>query len=442
MTTKILITIVGVLVLVAAGFFLVNILTPAKAPGGPPPSPAPLSQPPGLQAPSTETQYLLFQIFTYGPNPEGKTQPFSRANVKKNIDSILAAVSNNRGDGTRRQLGFSVGPLALDHTDEELRTTIRESFKIAEEKNVVVAFHIDDSMFWVNRKDLWQNPDNVEWSDWNKTVVSHRFVGWAPIPLAPQMCYTSPVIKSEIARIAKDVIGDEIEKGVTMLKARGKEDLFAGVIAGWETHLADNRAHGDDPVAKRFGIPATRLGYCALSHLGYSASHPPQDFDSALERVVHDWALWWAKNLHDAGIPKERIYTHIAWPIFSENDLRQIKAGFGENVNPLMFTHANVETAFNDYSRPGFSMYQNILNTISSALPAHGNPHWAMAEGTNTDTGLTWDAYLGGLFKAGATLVNIFAWQELADGPSPYGRATHSQDALKAYQKFLTGEKL
>lgn len=58
-----------------------------------------------------------------------------------------------------------LGPLGMDQTDDELREVIRESFKIAEEKNIAVLFHIDDSMFWVRRADLWKDPRKVEWTE-------------------------------------------------------------------------------------------------------------------------------------------------------------------------------------------------------------------------------------------------------------------------------------
>ena len=35
-----------------------------------------------------------------------------------------------------------------------------------------------------------------------------------PIALAPQMCYTSPVLGKEVLRIAIGVIGAEIKKGI------------------------------------------------------------------------------------------------------------------------------------------------------------------------------------------------------------------------------------
>src|SRR5262249_14452911 len=148
------------------------------------------------------------------------------------IDGISTSLDVKSADGRSTLLGFSVGPLTFDHTDDELRRIIRGSFEVAEEKKVAVAFHIDDSMLWMNRKDLWQNPQNVEWTDWKGTLSTHRYIAWLPTKLAPQMCFNSPIIRTEVARLAKDVIGPEIKKGIDALKAKNLERLFAGTIAG------------------------------------------------------------------------------------------------------------------------------------------------------------------------------------------------------------------
>lgn len=413
-----------------------------------------------LQPNSTDdTQYLIFQLFTYNPSSNGDKQPLDGVSIRNQINEILTAVGNNRGNGDTRQLGFGVGPLSLDHTDDELRVLIRESFTIADEKDVAVVIHIDESMFWINRPDLWGDPNNVEWSDWNRTVLPHRYISWAPVLLAPQMCYNCPGIKKEIERIARDVIGFEIRKGIDRLKAKNKEKLFAGVINGWETHLADHRyVDTSDQAANRLGILRERIGYHALTNLGYSMSNPPADFDAVLEGVVHDFADYWAIKLGEANIPANRIYTHIAFPVLPPDQqqimLNQLSIHLGFPANLLSFTHTTPATAFNEHSRPGFSTYpigfkENKLDgrlaKIVQELPKHGSPHWASVEGTNVQgesavimtSHISWDEYLSGMFNNGASLVNIFAWSD----PTGYGIATRSAEAIEAYKKFLSGAK-
>ena|GEM_PF-222589 len=368
----------------------------------------------------TEPQYLLFQLFTYMCHG---SQAFNKTATVKIVDEILESLEGLRGDGKTRHLGFAWGPLTLDQTDDEVREIIREAFRIADEKEVAVAFHIDDSMFWRRRSDLWRDAKNVEWTDWQGTVHPQRYVEWARGPkLAPQMCYNSPAIRKEISRIVREVIGAEVNKGIAALKARRKEHLFAGVIAGWETLLADFSTYGaqDPPFVeqmKRDGSPRVRIGYNALTNLGFSQANPPKDIQRELDKVVHDWAEFWAKELNQAGIPKDRVYTH-----FASRDWK----------------------AFNSCSRPGFTAYdKGSLAAIYQALAQNGGLHWAMSEGTNLDEaaqGVTWEAYLGGIFNHGGTLATIFAWHE--QEASPYGRATNSKGAIAAYKKFLKGERL
>ena len=184
----------------------------------------------------TEPKYLMFQMFA--PILLGGQQ----LDLRTTMDAILTAVNSTRGDGVRQQLGFCYGPLALEHTDTELRDMIRAAFTIAEEKDVAVCFHIDDSMFWKRRSDLWDvtvntaNAKNIEAVDWGGTSITYRMdLSFAGVVLAPQMRYNSPMIQTEITRLARDVIGREIKAGVDRLESLGKGHLFAGVIAGWES---------------------------------------------------------------------------------------------------------------------------------------------------------------------------------------------------------------
>ena len=193
-------------------------------------------------------RFLLFQSGrTMAPSlagMPGSFRVFTKAEMDEPVDEIIASIGE-LGNGTTRQLGIAFGPLSFDMTDAQLRMAIGNAFAIAERKNVAVAFHIDDLMFWYNRADLWSNRNNVEWSDWNGTVVPHRIIGWVldgrPV-LAPPMCYNSPAIKAEAERLAREVIGAEIRRGLEHLYGIGKPYLFAGVIAGWETRLQDELA--------------------------------------------------------------------------------------------------------------------------------------------------------------------------------------------------------
>ena len=90
-------------------------------------------------------KYLLFYLS--GATPEvplgNPARVDTRAQIERAVDGVVRSIGQV-GDHRHTQLGFSVGPLMFDLTDEQMRTLISESFAVAEEKNVAVAFHIDD----------------------------------------------------------------------------------------------------------------------------------------------------------------------------------------------------------------------------------------------------------------------------------------------------------
>ncbi len=380
-----------------------------------------------------ETKYLMFQIFTFNgsafpPDESVKSQ------MASTVDDIIMAI-HITGD-KRHKLGFTPGPLTFDHTDEDIQHLIKNSFEIARVKNVAVAFHIDDSMFYEKRRDLLDNTDNIEWIDWDKTPNTGRRLDWSATPtkIAPQLCLNSMEVENAVKKRAV-LIGQEIKKEIDTLKREGKEELFAGVIAGWETTI------GQDFNTSRY------LGYCALSHRGFSAAHQPQDMDQERVSIVQEFIELWAKELATAGIPKEKIYAHIAFTPqgFESND--------GKTLSYAKLVHfATPDIAFNPYYRAGFSTYPapGTFAEIHKELAKHGNPPWASSEGTNViPNGFagepTMETYLGRMFNHGATLVNIFSWGiggEAEKKKNFFRLATENTEAVSAYKKFLDGKFL
>ena len=124
------------------------------------------------------------------------------------------------------------------------------------------------------------------------------------------MCFNSPDIQAAVKKRAS-LIGAEVEKEMDTLKASGKEHLFAGLIAGWETQIGRD-LETDRP-----------LGYRALSHRGFSESNPPKDPDLERVHIVKEFMELWANSLHATGIPREKIFCHIA---FTDQGLRAADA--------------------------------------------------------------------------------------------------------------------
>ncbi|MGC8639557.1 MAG: hypothetical protein ACP5XB_06725 [Isosphaeraceae bacterium] len=379
-----------------------------------------------------ETKYLTFQLMTglpgyAGPPPLPGQSSLSKPQLTAFVREVVQAIGTT-GDA-RHKLGFAVGPLCFDMSDQETRRFIRDSFAVARENNVALAFHIDDSMCWGKRKDLLSNPDNIETADWNQKPSTGRRADWGPEPsrFPPQMCFNSPAIVAAVKARA-GLIGEEIKQELGALKSRGNEHLFAGVIAGWETSI------GRDFETNR------PLGYRALGHRGFSAANPPPDPDLERVAVVKEFIELWASALHSGGVPSEKVFCHIA---FTDQGLRKADA---EESHAVKVHFALPDVAFSSAYRPGFSTYPEgaTFRQIYAVLARHGSPGWISAEGVNVSpTSMpgepTMETYLGRMFNHGAVMVNVFAWGVggEANRDNFFRRATENSEALAAYAKFL-----
>jgi hypothetical protein len=393
------------------------------------------------QSPTTnDSQYLTFQIFTAGPGmttEEGK-HVFSRLPSPTFFDDeakqLLDAIGE-RGD-ERHRLGIMVGPLTFDHTDEQLRTLVQRTFAVASKYKIAVGLHIDDSKFWMNRRDLWTDHGNVEWLDWSGTPNTGQYLDWGggPWKLAPQACLNSPAMIKEARRLAGSVIGPTIAKGLADLRSTGDEALFAGVIVGWETQLERDFDTRRD------------LGYCALTNLGFTAGSPPADMDAALESVVQNWTETWSSSLADAGVPSNKMYSHIAFVPKFDDEHGSASSSYARSV---LYTPPQV--AFGKTHHAGFSTYPDgdRFRQIYEELTSHGNPHWASSEGANIDINVTPYAipeqtvenYLARMFNHGATLTNVFGW-DIGDSAFVFRVGAENPAAIDAYRKFLRGISL
>jgi hypothetical protein len=384
-----------------------------------------------------ETKYLTFQVWPAPPAypgipPMPGRLSLNKAQMERFVRDLVNAIGT-RGDA-RHKLGFAVGPFSFDVPDLETRQWIRDAFAVARENDVAVAIHIDDSMSWGKRKDLLANPDNIEAADWKLKPSTGRRLDWGPKPtrFPPQMCFNSPDVQAAVKKRAS-LIGAEIKREMDALKKSGKAHLFAGVIAGSETQIS-----------RDFDTNRS-LGYRALKNRGFSETNPPKDPDRERVQVVKEFMELWANSLHGAGVPREKIFCHIA---FTDQGLRKAdaKESYAEKVG-----FALPEVAFSSAYRPGFSTYPEgrTFKEIHAILARHGSSGWISAEGTNVSpTSMpgepTMETYLGRMFNHGAVLTNVFSWGigGAANRNNFFRKATENSEALAAYAKFLRGEKL
>ncbi|MHC4642247.1 MAG: hypothetical protein ACYS32_11425, partial [Planctomycetota bacterium] len=199
------------------------------------------------------------------------------------------------------------------------------------------------------------------------------------------------------------------------------------------------------------GSPKVRLGYNALTNNGYSEDKPPKDFGRALAKVNRDYTTYWCRKLAEAGIPKRKMYTHVA-------------AGAGVIGSPgVEFTNAPIGIAFNDFSRPGWTTYpvgplqpdfEHLYKALAEhgnpdfehlykALAEHGNPHWASTEGGPSlgsprgKHALSMKDYLARHFDYGATVIVFNTGATSKELSKSLTEGVWGEHAVNAYRTFL-----
>ncbi len=107
----------------------------------------------------TETRYLAFQIFTYGPNPKvasmgERPNAVARFPEEEALRDYIEDIKSRIGTvgDARTRLAVMLGPLSFEHDDAEITKFIERGFRLAVETDVAVGFHVDDSMFWAGAR--------------------------------------------------------------------------------------------------------------------------------------------------------------------------------------------------------------------------------------------------------------------------------------------------
>ena len=403
---------------------------------------------------TSETQYLILPVGQAGSLYGGRTEALDQA-IKKH-----AVFFGKPADPKKRNWGFHFIIFAWrfdpEHTENphaDIARAVEGAFDVALRNDIAVHLTVEDHE-WSNRPDLWNFADenkpgydpgnraHVEWSDWDGTPHPHRYRNWGKAEsMPPVMCYNSPAVLKEVSRLVGEVVAPPIVAGLERLKKEGKEHLFSGLTVGAEPALPnyENVDRQRPQIAKlmdRDGAAKSRLGYNALSNNGYSKANPPKDWAAALAQINQDYTAYWCRKLAQAGIPTEKMYTHVA-------------AGAGVVGSPSVdFTNAPIRIAFNDHSRPGWTTYpvgplRNDFEHLYQTLAQHGNPHWASTEaGPNMGLpggkkGLSMKAYLSRHFDYGATLIVFNTGATSKELSDSLNEAIWGRGVVDAYKAFL-----
>jgi len=426
----------------------------------------------------------------FGPETE-VTKPESVWNsTEAHLVEDLKREFGEQHPGQERYIGFSVALIpTLNLKPDQLRSQINLALDNAERISIPIFFHLDDQHFWWRNPELSQNPEMVEWSDFpragtSKGPVAPRYwLNWgdpAGVYPTPPPCFACPAFKAALAKRLKECVAEPIVQRLNVWRKEGKEYLFAGVAAGNETKVPDfSRGYegyagkpGEAGGLDRTQFPAVKvrmskeemvpIGYHSLFAMGYdqqSIQRLAQTRGKSVNKVVeelfydvaHNYAEFQAKTLNQAGVPKERIYTHFtssARSVRGSEDHPQSSQSSGRggsnNLTPP------VQSSVNNYSRPGFTVVRNGVDLnefalqLSKAHAPEGGKAWAAVE-TYACTGQPgvpqtkeqYEEYLGGLLAYGAKVVNVYGWN-IPGGPY----AVKNSGVVPAVKKWLADGRL
>jgi len=407
---------------------------------------------------TNETQYIILPLRPAGQLYGGQTEALQQA--IQETSTKLGKPDNLK----KRNWGFHLiiptwrfDPKYTTNKRADIARAVNAAFDVAISNDVAVHFTVE-SHEWENRPDLWnyadtdkpgydpKNSANVEWSNWDGTPHPHRYRNWGTAEsMPPVICYNSPNVLREVSRMISQVVAPPIKSGLERLKKEGKEHLFSGVTVGAEPSLPnyENIDQLSPQIAKLMDqdrSPKTRLGYNALTNKGYSKAKPPKDFSQALAQINRDYTAFWAQKLVEAGIPANKMYTHVA-------------AGAGIVGSPqINFTNAPLEIAFIEQARPGWTTYpvgpfRNDFSLFYEHLKRHGNPHWASTEAGPTmgpfagKNPLSMKDYLARHFDYGATVVVFNTGATSKSLADVLTKSVWGKSAIDAYQEFLAPAK-
>ena len=405
-----------------------------------------------------ETHYIILPVPEAGHLHGGNAEAFERGIVRtmQQLEPVA--------DPAKRNWGFHLMLPAWRFDPEHLFSdkaspqiiarAVDGAVEIALRHDVAVYITVEN-LEWENRPDLWNfndqdrpgyDPDNarnVEWMDWDGTPHPHRYRDWGrPEQMPPVICYNSPDVRREVTRLAEQVIGPAIAAGLKKLAEADKPHLFAGVTVGAEPALPNYAVIDkvNPRIAERMdrdGVPRRRLGYNALTNLGYDKDNPPEDFAAALAKVNQDYISLWARHLAKGGVPPDKMYSHVA-------------AGAGVVGSPgVEFTNAPISIAFAESCRPGWTTYpvgplQHDFGILYEALAAHENPPWASTEATPGGFGpggTSMREYLQRHFDFGATVVVFNTGATDPEFAQRLHQAVWGDDALRVYREFLASRE-
>ena len=367
----------------------------------------------GFTAFTEPTQFILFNV---GAN----TAP----EALRAIHQEFAPPTN-----VRVCVGASAIFSYLDKPREQTRRELDRFLKTAQQNSIPVVVQLDGENWWRARPDLWNwwdswrpgysptNRLNVEWTNWSPdAAIKIAWRNWGnQIRVLPPPNLMSPGYRQACHQEMRLVIPLVLNWWQAL--PADKKYLFIGIKLGWESSVGINAWYypngnallnlpvNQDPSGglKVDELPArgvAQIGYAAVKTAGLRTSGDITEAD--LAEVVRRHLADLCSLAGELGVPRERLFTHVAgW----KEQERLYSAGV------------------NSFSCPGWSFYRHANDPkqdigFQKALQCSDAPYWAAVEWLYQgprQTGLWQQALNNTLVPSNCRYLCIFNWENVSN---------------------------
>jgi hypothetical protein len=302
-------------------------------------------------------------------------------------------IAGEFGIQKNKEIAVGVGVILsyLQAPPQDVIAKVNKYLQLSSKYGLPVIVQLDGEQWWDYRSDLWnwwdpaqsgydpENKQNVEWYDWTPDAAVK--IGWRnwgrQLRVKPMPNLMSPAYRA--------ACHTEMDKMVNAVKTwwndlpEDQKYLFVGIKVGWESAIGVNNwyyPNGNDYLTKpESNDPQTGLnvsilpsrgvqtiGYAAVKTAGIAGSGMLTDAMQA--EVVQKHLEDLSRRVRDAGIPRERIFTHCG----------------GWKEGETLYN-----AAINEYACPGWSFYSKADDPTKdtgamTALQNNTAPYWCVAE--------------------------------------------------------------
>lgn len=369
--------------------------------------------------------------------------------VESFASEMKVLLGENDAKRERMYAAGYMGPMLLTQSIAQMQAEVNTAFDMAEKFNIPVYFQLDDVNNYTTQfgggaeVKYWEDPSMCEWIAFPEEGEEYggqkkygqlprfwyNWGNWRVAKAVPN--FASPKLRELVVHNLQEGFLKPLNERYSRLKKQGKDYLFAGCAVGWETHIPDyssdnrllnvredNLPHDYSSGAPMLKWELAQYGYGALNSLGYNQKKideeangkgisSGQHIKNILFQVIHDYTELLAKTVNQAGIPREKIYSHTV-------------AARSAMDNDCTF-YPPIWTAVNDYCTPGYTMspvtckfnLKKMKKEIYKTDPAINE--FAVAEGyaAGFDTVSKCDSYFVEMFANGARNITCFGYPDV-----------------------------